>query len=62
MQVTNTVCHYTIMIIIAFSLPEIIKVLVTQEDVKFIYLIKTQSKHFLGNKEQEGSATTTLLL
>ena len=45
------------MIIIAFSLPEIIKVLVTQEDVKFIYTVKFNQdpvEAFFGQQRARG--------
>ena len=45
--------------IIAFSLPEIIEVLVSEEDVKFNQdLVEV----FLGSKGQEDSSTITVLL
>ena len=51
--------------IIAFSLPEIIEVLVSEEDVKFIYTVKFNQdpvEVFLGSKGQEDSSTITVLL
>ena len=51
--------------IIAFLLPEIIEVLVSEEDVKFIYTVKFNQdpvEIFLGSKGQEDNTTMTLLL
>ena len=58
-------CVITKCFITVFSLPEIIKVLVSHEEVKFIYAVKFNQdpvKAFLDSKGQDDSAIIILLL
>ena len=58
-------CVITKCFITGFSLPEIIEVLVSHEEVKFIYAVKFNQdsvKALLDSKGQEDSATIILLL
>ena len=60
-----TKCFITKCFITAFALPEIIKVLVSHKEVKFIHAVKFNQdpvEAFLDSKGQEDNATTILLL